>query len=651
MPVRPTSVAGGSAARAAQRDFAEHREILFAAAVRKRVEQVVAHDARHRQRHRHGVAGFQRQANVLQPEARLEARRLVAPLGDHRAVTLVDGPRKHAAGDHVEEVAHRDAVRAQQRGRLAERLDRRREREVRGDLRDVRVLRQRTEPPGLLADRVEQRLHAVDRLGRAARHDRQARGGRDIGAPHHRRGDVMDAARRMRVRERFGQRDRHRRHVDVDQAARRLREQRFVEDLARGGIVGQHREHRVAAKRVGRRVDDLRADRGQRLGALARSVPDPHRVSGLQQVRRDCLPHFAQPDKSEIHFPLLRSVKRGVKHRCGVPAGHAAGHARCHTARMATATFRFHDELNAFLPRAQRDRAFGHACARDATVKHAIEALGVPHTEIGRLCINDVPAALDRPLDDGDRVEAFPERAQPAARGVAAPPTAQWRFVADAHLGGLAQLLRLAGFDTCYDNHYRDDELAALAARGPDRADPRPRAAQAACGRARLLPARAAAGRPAARTVRAARSGTAHAPVPVMPALQCPAASARRGRRRAARAGRRPAAAPALRRVRRVPARVLGRLPLAAHAHGGRRDARAAARPARRTGGIEPLKKQNPACRSMRGWPTDGRQRRPWRQAAQFCAPASFVPAADAAAAFAWPFFEPWCFSWCFGLL
>ena len=99
-------------------------------------------------------------------------------------------------------------------------------------------------------------------------------------------------------------------------------------------------------------------------------------------------------------------------------------------------------------------------------MKHAIEALGVPHTEIGRLCVNDVPAALDRPLDDGDRVEAFPERARPAAvNGATAPPPAQWRFVADAHLGGLAQLLRLAGFDTCYDNHYRDDETAALAAR------------------------------------------------------------------------------------------------------------------------------------------------------------------------------------------
>ena len=74
---------------------------------------------------------------------------------------------------------------------------------------------------------------------------------------------------------------------------------------------------------------------------------------------------------------------------------------------MATATFRFHDELNAF-SRAPSATARSGTHARDATVKHAIEALGVPHTEIGRLCVNDVPAALDRPLDDGDRVEAFP---------------------------------------------------------------------------------------------------------------------------------------------------------------------------------------------------------------------------------------------------
>lgn len=133
---------------------------------------------------------------------------------------------------------------------------------------------------------------------------------------------------------------------------------------------------------------------------------------------------------------------------------------------MATATFRFHGELNAFVARTQRDRAFAHACARDATLKHAIEALGVPHTEIGQLTVNGAAAGLDRPVGDGDRIDVYPERArEPAAAPPATRRSEQWRFVADAHLGGLAQLLRLAGFDTCYDNHYRDDEIAALAER------------------------------------------------------------------------------------------------------------------------------------------------------------------------------------------
>ncbi|WP_179405448.1 Mut7-C RNAse domain-containing protein [Burkholderia guangdongensis] len=129
---------------------------------------------------------------------------------------------------------------------------------------------------------------------------------------------------------------------------------------------------------------------------------------------------------------------------------------------MMAATFRFHDELNAFLPRERRERAFAYACARDATVKHTVEALGVPHTEIGRLDVNGASVALDRRLADGDRVDVYPERAA-APDGATAPPPREWRFVADAHLGALAQLLRLAGFDTRYDNHFSDDEIAALA--------------------------------------------------------------------------------------------------------------------------------------------------------------------------------------------
>jgi hypothetical protein len=41
-------------------------------------------------------------------------------------------------------------------------------------------------------------------------------------------------------------------------------------------------------------------------------------------------------------------------------------------------------------------------------------------------------------------------------------PLREPRFVADAHLGGLARMLRMLGFDTLYDNHFHDDEIVAI---------------------------------------------------------------------------------------------------------------------------------------------------------------------------------------------
>jgi uncharacterized protein with PIN domain len=123
---------------------------------------------------------------------------------------------------------------------------------------------------------------------------------------------------------------------------------------------------------------------------------------------------------------------------------------------MATARFRFFDELNDFLPRERRDREFAAPCARAATTKHMIEALGVPHTEAGRLLVNGEAADFDRLLEEGDEVLVYPQSAG-AQAGI--------RFVADAHLGGLARLLRMAGFDTLYENGYQDEEIAAIAAR------------------------------------------------------------------------------------------------------------------------------------------------------------------------------------------
>jgi len=134
---------------------------------------------------------------------------------------------------------------------------------------------------------------------------------------------------------------------------------------------------------------------------------------------------------------------------------------------MVRATFRFYEELNDFLARPLRRREFSCACAHNATTKHMIEALGVPHTEVELILVDGESVGFDHLLEDGERVAVYPKFEALDVRSllrVRAAPLREPRFVADAHLGGLAHLLRLAGFDTLYDNHYADDAIEALAA-------------------------------------------------------------------------------------------------------------------------------------------------------------------------------------------
>ena len=132
------------------------------------------------------------------------------------------------------------------------------------------------------------------------------------------------------------------------------------------------------------------------------------------------------------------------------------------------AEFRFYEELNDFLAPDHRRRAFEARCARAATVKHMIEALGVPHTEVELVLVNSESVGFDRLLAHGDRVSVYPRfetfDVTPLLR-VRAAPLRVTRFIADAHLGGLARLLRLTGFDTLYDNHCDDAEIVAIAGR------------------------------------------------------------------------------------------------------------------------------------------------------------------------------------------
>jgi hypothetical protein len=74
---------------------------------------------------------------------------------------------------------------------------------------------------------------------------------------------------------------------------------------------------------------------------------------------------------------------------------------------------------------------------------------------------------FERALDDGDRVAVYPKCELldvTSLLRVRDRALRETRFVADAHLGGLAHLLRMTGFDTLYDNHFGADDIECLAA-------------------------------------------------------------------------------------------------------------------------------------------------------------------------------------------
>ena len=99
------------------------------------------------------------------------------------------------------------------------------------------------------------------------------------------------------------------------------------------------------------------------------------------------------------------------------------------------------------------------------SVKDAIEALGVPHTEVDLVLVDGEPAGFGHRLAGSERVSVFPpfRRLGPVGDRLRPALPSEVRFVADGHLGALARYLRLLGFDTVLDRRWPDDELAGRA--------------------------------------------------------------------------------------------------------------------------------------------------------------------------------------------
>ena len=120
---------------------------------------------------------------------------------------------------------------------------------------------------------------------------------------------------------------------------------------------------------------------------------------------------------------------------------------------MKTAHFSFDANLAALLPRARRSAQLDHHFAGPQSVKHLIESLGIPHTEVGSIFSSAQLVTLNYQVRDGDRIEV---RCSTAEAHTGEEP----RFVLDGHLGRLNSGLRMLGMDCLYGTDYQDDDLA-----------------------------------------------------------------------------------------------------------------------------------------------------------------------------------------------
>ena len=137
------------------------------------------------------------------------------------------------------------------------------------------------------------------------------------------------------------------------------------------------------------------------------------------------------------------------------------------SASEAYVTLRFYAELGDFLPGEKRGRAFRRPLPSGATVKHVIESAGVPHTEVELVLLNGESVGFEERPRPGDRLSVYPVfeslDVSPLVR-VREEPLRKTRFVLDVHLGKLALILRLLGFDALFPGDCHDEELARISA-------------------------------------------------------------------------------------------------------------------------------------------------------------------------------------------
>lgn len=136
-----------------------------------------------------------------------------------------------------------------------------------------------------------------------------------------------------------------------------------------------------------------------------------------------------------------------------------------HQPIIRTSFFRFYEELNDFLPSEYFKKEIPFTFRGTTSVKNAVQNIGVPHTEIDLILVDQISVDFNYRIQGGEHISVYPVfetfDVSPLIR-LRPKPLRKIRFVVDVNLGKLAKKLRLLGFDTHYTNDLQDEEIVKI---------------------------------------------------------------------------------------------------------------------------------------------------------------------------------------------
>lgn len=132
---------------------------------------------------------------------------------------------------------------------------------------------------------------------------------------------------------------------------------------------------------------------------------------------------------------------------------------------MITVQLRLYEELNRVLPPQEQKKTVQRMLPSDSSLRDLVYSLGLKPEEIDLALVNSSPIPFDRLLQDRDRVSLYPEFESMDISGVSrlrVSPLRNTKFIAEASLQELADLLHEQGYDCLYAMKASAEELARI---------------------------------------------------------------------------------------------------------------------------------------------------------------------------------------------